>query len=64
MTSAVSGGSGVGQIAAEGAAAAMLMRGLPTGAAQVNEDDSTSSQTGGGEGGELGDAGGRRGGRR
>lgn len=50
MTSAVSGGSGVGQIAAEGAAAAMLMRGLPTGAAQVNEDDSASSQTGGGEG--------------
>ena len=45
MTSAVSGGSGVGQIAAEGAAAAMLMRGLPTGAAQVNEDDSASSQT-------------------
>ena len=38
MTSTVSGGSGVGQIAAEGAAAAMLMRGLPTGAAQVNED--------------------------
>ena len=50
MTSTVSGGSGVGQIAGEGAAAAMLMRGLPTGAAQVNEDDSTSSQTGGGEG--------------
>ena len=53
MTSAVSGGSGVGQIAAEGAAAAMLMRGLPTGAAQVNEDDSASSDDGR-RGGELG----------
>ena len=64
MTSAVSGGSGVGQIAAEGAAAAMLMRGLPTGAAQVNEDDSASSETDGGGEGSSGDAVWRGGGRR
>ena len=50
MTSAVSGGSGVGQIAAEGAAAAMLMRGLPTGAAQVNEDAAGTETDGGGDG--------------
>ena len=50
MTAAVSGGSGVGQMALEGAAAAMLMRGLPTGAAEVNED-SADPQTAGGDGG-------------
>ena len=50
MTSTVSGGSGVGQIAAEGAAAAILMRGLPTGAAQVNEDAAGTETDGGGDG--------------
>ena len=63
MTSAVSGGSGIGQIAAEGAAAAMLLRGLPTGAAEVNEDDSGTRTDGDGEG-SLGDAVWRGGGRR
>jgi type IV secretion system protein TrbL len=51
MTAAVSGGGGAGQMALEGAAAAMLMRGLPTGAAEVNEDSAHSQSTGGdGEG--------------
>ena len=50
MTAAVSGGGGVGQMALEGAAAAMLMGGLPTGAAEVSED-SGNPQTAGGDGG-------------
>ena len=47
MTAAVSGGGGVGQIAAEGAAAAMLMRGLPSGAADVNDDAHVATENGG-----------------
>ncbi len=50
MTSAVSGGGGVGQIGMEAAAQAALARGLPQGAAQVSQDsapeESASTQAG------------------